>query len=233
MFFVATTSTHTYVRWLLWFLVVFNQHLGASMWEIQEPAGGAARLAGEVRKRISIMDLILSLRTSYERQGIWRRLAWYLLYCILNRLAGKYLKKVKLPSNPAGKYLTKSEAVILQNTATLSGQSHCAICIKGEDVMILLWGASLAVVYNWWVCCRHPRSNFIDDTKDFKKNYLFKILDVFLDIIGFIRKKKDEKAKIKRKFYWLSAKGYHCLPFAGHVVYSIHLVTVTERGIRG
>ena len=44
---------------------------------------------------------------------------------------------------------------------------------------------------------------------------------------------KDEKAKIKQKFYWLSAKGYHCLPFAGHVVYSIHLVTVAERGIRG
>lgn len=43
--------------------------------------------------------------------------------------------------------------------------------------------------------------------------------------------KKDEKAKIKQKFYWLSAKGYHCLPFAGHVVYSIHLVTVAESGV--
>lgn len=66
---------------------------------------------------------------------------------------------------------------------------------KARTVMILLWGAPLAVVYKWWVYCRPPRSNFIDDTKDFKKNHLFKILDVLLDIIGFIRKKRWKRWK--------------------------------------
>lgn len=191
MFFVATTSTHTYVRWLLWFLVVFDQHLGVSMCKIQVPAVGAARLADEVRKRIyhgsysKLANLVWKTRDLKEIGMIFTQATVYSIGSRENtsrKSSYHLIPRESTLRNPKRSYCKIQPLYLVNRTA----QSVS----KARTVMILLWGAPLAVVYKWRVCCRPPRSNFIDDTKDFKKNHLFKILDVLLDIIGFIRKKR-------------------------------------------